>query len=102
MQVKFTKTAIDQVVRIIDSHLQYSGERSAMKFSELVEDKVNRLSRFPDIGFVEPILAGRQRTYRSLIINSNYKLVYYQKGNTLWVAGVWDMRMHPDRLKGMI
>ena len=102
MQVQFTNKAIAQLVGIIDSHLQYAGERSAMKFCKSVEDKVERLSRFPEIGFIEPLLAGRTHTYRSLIISTNYKLVYYLKGNTLWVAAVWDMRMHPDKLKRQI
>ena len=37
MQVKFTDKAITHLESIIDSHLELSGERSAMKFSQTVD-----------------------------------------------------------------
>ena len=64
MQIKFTDKAIAHLESIIDIFVEYAGSRYAMKFSKLVDDKLNKLLRFPEIG--------------------------------------WDMRMNPDRLKGMI
>ena len=63
MQVKLTDKAINHLESIIDSHLEYCGERSAEKFGKLVDDKVHSLLRFPDSGFPEPLLAGRSKLY---------------------------------------
>ena len=53
MQVKFTDKAIAHLENIIDIFLYYAGERSAAKFSKLVDDKIDKISHFPYIGFIE-------------------------------------------------
>ena len=36
--------------------------------------------------------------YRATIIGRYHKLIYYVRGNTLRIAALWDMRMHPSNL----
>ena len=102
MQIKFTDKAIAHLESIIDIFVEYAGSRYAMKFSKLVDDKLNKLLRFPEIGFIEPLLADKRSLYRATIIYHNYKMIYRVDGDTIWIVAFWDMRMNPDRLKGMI
>ena len=102
MEIKFTDKAISHLESILDVYLEYAGERSAEKFSKLVDDKLKKLLRFPTIGFPEPLLTDRKYLFRATVIKQNYKMIYYVDGETIWVSAFWDMRMNPDRLKKMI
>ena len=102
MQVKFTDKAIAHLEGIVDIFLEYAGERYAEKFCRLLDEKLNKLQRFPYIGFIEPLLKDRKYQFRSTIIYQNYKLVYYVEDDTIWVSAFWDMRMNPERLKRTI
>ena len=46
MQVKFTDKAIAHLESIFDIFLEYAGERSAIKFSKLVDEKIGKLKRW--------------------------------------------------------
>ena len=50
------------------------------------------------MGLVEPLLEGRNKVYRSLVIHKLYKLVYYVDEETIYIADLWDVRRDPDRL----
>jgi len=102
MQVKFTDKAIAHLENIIDIFLYYAGERSAAKFSKLVDDKIDKISHFPYIGFIEPLLSDRKFLFRATVIYDNYKMIYYVDGNVIWIAAFWDMRMNPEKLQRMI
>ena len=85
MQIKFTDKAIAHLENIIDIYLEYAGEMSAMKFSNLVDEKLNKLSCFPYIGSPEPLLADSKYLYRATIIKQHYKMIYYVDGETIWM-----------------
>ncbi len=102
MRIEFSEKALDHLKRIIDSHLDYSGERSALKFSSQLDDRLNLLLRFPESGHPEPLLKGRAIFYRAKIINKHYKLIYFVDEDVIRVAAIWDMRMNPARLSKMI
>ena len=102
MQVKFTDKAIAHLERILDVHLEYSGELSAIKFGKLVDEKLKDLTRFPYTGFPEPLLAKRKKLFRATILKSHYKMIYYVEDDVIWVAAFWDTRMNPDRLRRLI
>ena len=102
MQIKFTDKAINHLNSIIDIFIEYAGERYAIKFSHLVDEKLGKLQRFPYIGFIEPLLKERKFEFRSTIIYQNYKMVYYVDGETIWIAAFWDMRMNPEKLQNML
>ena len=102
MQVKFTDKAIAHLENIVDIFLEYAGERYAVKFSRLVDEKLSKLQRFPYTGFIEPLLVGRKYQYRATIIYENYKMVYYVEGDVIWVVAFWDMRMNPERLRNIL
>lgn len=102
MRAEFTDKAIAHLTAIIDSHLEYCGERSAVRFSNQVDDKIQMLLKFPESGHLEPLLNDRKIPYRTKLINKRYKMIYYIDDDILWIAAIWDMRMHPQRLIKMI
>lgn len=98
MRIEFSGRALDHLTRIIDCHLEYSGEKSALKFSKQLDDKLKMVLRFPESGHPEPLLKDRKLLYRAKIINKHYKLIYFVDGEVIRVSAIWDMRMSPTKL----
>ena len=69
MQIKLSSIAFIHLQEIIDSHLKYCGKQSAMKVSHQIDDKLRTLTRFPESGAPEELLAGRVTLYRAKLIN---------------------------------
>ena len=90
MQIKFTDKAIAHLESILDIYIEYAGVLSAMKFSKAVDAKLNKLLRFPEIGFPEPLLVDRKYFYRATIIQGNYKMIYYVDNDIIWVVAFWE------------
>jgi len=98
MQIKLSSTAIRHLQEIIDSHLEYSGEHSAMKLSHQIDDKMSMLLKFPESGAPEQLLKGQRILYRAKLINKRYKMIYHIASDTIMIDAFWDMRMHPENL----
>ena len=90
MQVKYNKKAVLHITSTVDYYLSHFGKQATM------------LRKYPEIGFPEPLLSGRNILYRAPIVGRYHKIIYYVKGNTLRIAAFWDMRMSPETLKGRI
>lgn len=101
MHIEFSPKAVEQLTNIIDGYLEYCGERSALKFSTTVDEKLNTLLKFPESGFPEPLLKDKEIFYRAKIINKNYKLIYWVDADVIRVSAIWDMRMNPVKLVKM-
>ena len=71
------------------------GSKREKKFRELVGQTVEMLMRSPAIGHLDPLLSGRVKPYRSVIINGLSKVVYYVENDTIYIAAFWDTRMEP-------
>ena len=52
----------------------------------------------PFMGQVEPLLIGKSKEYRGVVVNRQNKIVYYVKGNTIRVSALWDTRREPKSL----
>ena len=102
MQLEVSKRAQQQWLRILVYYNEMGGQSAAANLHQKYLKKKNRLLRYPESGFPEPLLRDRIIRYRASIINDYYKIIYYVKGNTLCIAAFWDMRMHPDKLKKTI
>ena len=102
MQVEYNSKAIKHISSTFDYYLHNYGKQACKNLALAIDERVNRLVRFPEIGRPEPLLRNKHILYRSIIIDKNHKLVYYIKGNTIRIAALWDMRMHPNRLSKKI
>ena len=72
------------------------GTKARKDFLAKVRNEEKLLRRSPNVGLIDPLFDDRPITYRSVIINSLNKMIYYVKDNTLHIAGFWDTRSEPE------
>lgn len=99
-QVVWTTEARKQRTAQLTYCYRVWGPRTAQKFRTNLNAHVALLATSPDIGKREPLLAHRKRhLYRSLVVHSLFKLVYYtdEAAGTLYIVALWDVRREPLR-----
>lgn len=97
-KVIWTKRANRERIAILTYGAKEFGKRVAGKLNERIESYAVLLDGNPHLGGIEPLLAERRREYRSLVVHEHYKLVYYIKGNNLYIVDIWDTRREPAKL----
>lgn len=104
MQVIIRATAQRQLNKAIEQGEQMFGVAVATKFYNRFMEFAKRLSNNSELGFPEPLLAKRQRKYRSIMINEHFKLVYYCDKNKdiIYIIDLWDTRREPQSLSRRI
>ena len=60
------------------------------------------LENNPHMGVMEPLLAHRATTYRSIVVNRLNKLVYRIVEDRIEIADFWDVRREPDALAARV
>ncbi len=103
-QVIWQKRAEKELYRLLVKGFLEFGESTANKFSERVSFINGELAKYPEIGYFEPLLKDRTKTFRAYNINKRFKLVYYFNPNsdTVNVADIWDIRREPSSLSKRI
>ena len=102
MQYRITKPAQKALLRIYDIFIEFAGQRNADNIIERVDERLAELQKFPLSGHPEELLRGRQRDYRWVSINLNYRMIYYVTKTTIWIVDFWDRRQNPETLKRRI
>ena len=74
------------------------GRRAEQDFKGRVRDTVRLLRRNPCLGPVEPLLADRPTTYRSVVVANMNKMVYRITDDCIEIADFWDCRREPKAL----
>ena len=95
MQVTWNKKALTQLDAVMKYGIREFGERTAQRLYARIMSYEPLLAANPRLGVEEPLLAGRKRQYRSLVVHKLFKLVYYVKDDTLYIAALWDTRREP-------
>ena len=95
MQVTWNKKALTQLDAVMRYGSQEFGERTAQRLFARIMSYEPLLAANPRLGVAEPLLAGRKREYRSIVVHKLFKLVYYVKGDTIYIAALWDTRREP-------
>lgn len=98
MKVKWYSGARSRWLAIGDYILQNFGARSHEKFILSTVEWIGVLKQMPQIGALEPLLSERSKSYRSIVINKQSKLIYYINGDTICIADFWDTRREPKLL----
>lgn len=100
MQVEWKKQAQREVRAVVIYSVEHFGERTALLFYQKIKMWAERLVIHPELGSPEPLLAGRKRLYRSLIVHERHKLIYYidEIRQIVYITDLWDMRREPSRL----
>ena len=95
MRVKWTPQATGAVRQTALYIRSQFGIRKGEQFIREVHEASVMLGNNPNIGKVEPLLADRPRSYRSLVLNHLNKIVYFIDNNHIEVVDFWDTRREP-------
>lgn len=98
--LNWTNKAIKHL-EIIYRNLAKHSVQSAIKMHNCLIDATEPLLLFPEMAPLEPLLRDYPKKYRSLVIERNYKLIYYIESETIYIVAVWCCRQHPNRLRSM-
>lgn len=99
MRVTLTDLAKRQVADTARYIRREFGKKSKDSFLQKVRETRQLLADNPYLGSVEPLLAGRTQTYRSVVVGRQSKMVYYtEKDNVIYVVAFWDVRREPQAL----
>ena len=104
MTYEWKKKAETELEKISMYCAEQFGKRTADKFIDTIDLQIKRLTKNPELGFPEPLLAERHRKYRSLMVNDHFKLVYYydEAKNIIYIIDLWDTRREPQSLSKRI
>jgi plasmid stabilization system protein ParE len=98
MKVIWLKLAAETLDGIYH-YLENLNPRAAVELYNDILDETEKLSVFPQMAAIEPLLGGETDTFRSLVVRHRYKVVYFIEDETVKVADIWDCRQAPEALK---
>ena len=96
MKVKWTPTAKKQWRKTAIYVQKKFGDKTRDAFMKEVLQTSLLLGDHPEMGKVEPYLAGLPRAYRSVVVNRLNKIVYYADSNIVYIVAFWDTRREPN------
>ena len=99
-QVVWSKKANKRRIAFLAYGEKEFGVKAALKMNNRIMNYVRSLADNPCMGAIEPLLQGRKKQYRSLVVHKLIKLVYYvdEPKQTILVADLWDTRREPELL----
>ena len=97
MEIIWAEEAFRAWQDTIDYIVEEFGVRAAEKFYEKTEEWQDVLSSSPKAGKIEPLLNNRSRSYRSIVITKQAKLIYYIEDEAVFIVDFWDTRREPQQ-----
>lgn len=97
MEIIWAEKAFRAWQDTIDYIVQEFGVRAAERFYKKTEELQDALCLSPLMGKIEPLLNNRSRSYRSIVINKQNKLIYYIESETIFIVDFWDTRREPQQ-----
>ena len=97
LKIVWTDTAKFQLEDIFNYHKDKTSLNSAKKIISKIISKSILLENNPNIGRKEPLLENRKFEYR-FIIESNYKIIYWNEKKYIKIATVFDCRQNPVKI----
>ena len=98
MKVKTLDPAEEAVQKTARYIQRKFGNQSRDKFLFKVRETKELLSLNPHLGPVEPLLADRSSTYRSVVVARQNKIVYRIMDDCIEIVDFWDCRREPKAL----
>ena len=76
------------------------GKNIALESIQAVEEKIERICKFPESGTPEPLLKDEKLIYRFFCIQKRIKLIYRfdEQRQIIYIVDVWNTRMSPHHL----
>ncbi|MDL2247121.1 type II toxin-antitoxin system RelE/ParE family toxin [Bacteroides sp. OttesenSCG-928-J23] len=100
MRVIWLSTAEEQLDSIYE-FVACNNPSAAVDIYNTIIEETDRLSTFPGIASLELSLEEETESYRSLVVNRTYKVIYRinLKAEEVVVVSVWDCRQEPEKLR---
>lgn len=100
MKVIWLTSAEEHLEEIYDFVAQKNPRAAVDIYNTLIEE-ADKLTTFPQIASLEPSLEKEAKSYRSLVVNKTYKIIYRidSEAKAIIVVSVWDCRQDPGKLK---
>ena len=95
MIIRWSYKAQKQQDAVADYIFKEFGEHVLREFYQKIDDIEEKLVEFPEMGKIEPLLAHRKKTYRSIVLTKKNKLVYSIDKDIICVHALWDTRREP-------
>ena len=98
--IVWTQSALQTLELVYLQTLQYTkNERIAAKLHNKLIKEAEMLRTFPNAGNILNTSERVTLCYRALVVDTNYKLIYYVDANKdVIIVTVWDVRQNPDKL----
>lgn len=100
--IHWEKEALTVMRKIFDWYLEEMGSRAANKFRNGIIEAVNTLEVCPTIGKIEPLLAHREKCYRSFAEHSNHKIIYFVENGIVHISYIWDNRQSLSKIDRLV
>ena len=98
IRIEWSELSERQLKDIFDYYSIKASPRVARKIINRIIDRVDILESNPLSGPKEELLIDYPEEFRYLV-ESNYKIIYWKKGNLITIASVFDCRQNPDKIK---
>lgn len=100
MTYQWHRQAEDELLRAVAYCATEFDKAIAKDFLDHIDHQIVLLVSSPKLGKREPLLKGRRREYRSLVIHKLFKLIYYinDEKQRIVIADLWDVRREPAKL----
>lgn len=94
----FAATQLENLYRFLNN----KSETAAVAVYNDILDETERLLHFAEMAPIEPLLLEFTKAYRSLVIRSTFKVVYYTTNDDIFIVAVFDCRKNSEKLKKYI
>ncbi|OFY94301.1 MAG: hypothetical protein A3K10_05165 [Bacteroidetes bacterium RIFCSPLOWO2_12_FULL_31_6] len=101
MQVIWTESAKLALKEIYNYYKRKASVKVAQKIRLNIFSSTKHLDKQPKMGHVEELLEDKEFEYRYLV-EGNYKIIYFIKNKSVFIATVFDTRQSPEKLKKKI
>ncbi|HPN23332.1 MAG TPA: type II toxin-antitoxin system RelE/ParE family toxin [Tenuifilaceae bacterium] len=98
IMIEWSELSSRQLKDIFDYYSAEANTRIARKIVNRIHDRVSILEKNPLAGPKEPLLENHPEGYRFLV-ETNYKIIYWQKDNLITISSVFDCRQNPEKIK---
>lgn len=98
IRIEWSELSERQLKDIFDYYSVEASTRIARKIINRIVERVSILENNPFAGPKEELLSNHPDEYRYLV-ESNYKIIYWKKENTITIASVFDCRQSPNKIR---
>ena len=101
LKLLFALEALEDMENIFHYYAEQSESYAVELYNQIIEE-TEQLQYFPQMAQKEPLLKEFKEDYRSLIVRTIYKIVYFVENETVNIVAVFDCRQNPKKLKNDI